>query len=47
MPTFDSLWTNYASNKDVTREALYKELGWDSLINNPSCNVVFSGAGRL
>ncbi|MBL9043885.1 MAG: hypothetical protein JNM83_19890 [Myxococcales bacterium] len=36
MPTFDSLWTNYSSNKDVTREALYKELGWDSLINNPS-----------
>lgn len=36
MPTFESLWRNYPSNKSITKEALYKELGWDDLINNPS-----------
>jgi len=33
---FDTLVRNYPSNKTITREALFKEIGWDDLISNPS-----------
>jgi hypothetical protein len=33
-PSFSALLANYASNKVVTRDDLYFELGWDDLINN-------------
>ena len=31
-PTFAALSMNYSSNRHVSQEALYKEIGWDDLI---------------
>lgn len=33
---FATLRNHYQSNKSVSRESLYQELGWDELISNPS-----------
>lgn len=33
-PTFATLSNNYSSNRTVSLEALYKEIGWDDLIEN-------------
>jgi len=33
-PTFAVLLRHYPKKKDVTHEELFKELGWDELINN-------------
>jgi Type VI secretion system (T6SS), amidase effector protein 4 len=42
-PAFSTLLANYYSNKVVTRDDLYAELGWDDLIDNPlyenTCSV--------
>lgn len=31
-PTFSTLATHYPSNRTISQEALYKEIGWDDLI---------------
>jgi hypothetical protein len=33
-PIFSVLKNNYSSNKKISREALYQELGWEELISN-------------
>lgn len=33
---FAALQNNFSSNKDVKVEDLYREIGWDDLIDNPS-----------
>lgn len=35
-PSFDSVARHYPSNKTITQEALFKEIGWDDLIGNPA-----------
>lgn len=35
-PTFATLSNNYSSNRTVSLEDLYKEIGWEDLIGNPS-----------
>ncbi|WP_301777580.1 T6SS effector amidase Tae4 family protein [Burkholderia sp. AU45274] len=35
-PPFSLLSSHYPGNKTVSREALYQELGWQDLIQNPS-----------
>lgn len=33
-PPFNVLWNNYSSNKSVLKPELFKEIGWNDLINN-------------
>jgi len=33
-PPFDVLWTNYSSNKIIKQPELFREIGWDDLIDN-------------
>lgn len=36
LPPFNVLWRNYTSNKSVTQPELFKEIGWDDVIDNPA-----------
>jgi hypothetical protein len=35
-PLFVTLWSNYPSARDVPRETLFADIGWESLASNPA-----------
>lgn len=37
-PIFTTLWSNYPSAREVSRETLFADIGWESLFSNPAYN---------